>query len=1089
MQWTGTFKAFMSLPPVVPTTGAISISPHDPGNLGTPPQTWTTQVTGQGLNQVKWQVVTPNMKTINLAYGSTTNSGSVPNYNSGDIINFTGYGTGFTLTRVGTTGSVFRAQGSTGFDSITIPNETDPANIRYQVDGTGGQGIPSYTLTNLTNNVGSITATFTRSGDVLIVKSLDETLGDTSGPVIFNGTAVKKITLTPTNPGDLGTAPKDWTTTANVTGLTQVKWAVFDANFNSSMTWQTVNVTNGTVSITCTFKAVGDRLVVKSLDDTVEAVSGQVAFGTVVKSISISPSNPGDLGTAPKTWTTTATATGLSQIKWAVFDTNFNSDMTWQVVNVTNNSASITCTFKAVGDRLVVKSVDDAVETVSGQVSFSSTGGNPDTQTDAEFVASFFQDLTVGPNIEREAGAGRSRAYFDKLKSDSNSTHIRLFIPTKNSWGFPTDATIKTYLTSIANAVAAGFKVFIDLQDVCEPADVYSDPSTGKTTLPAMLTYLSRAGGLIADQNFDKRKVAVGAVQEWAYKTNVFYEKARTDATAALRAKLPGFLLIENGADWNAPTTLVNGTFNVSADKRVCYQWHEYNMSAELQSAAKSTGDKVKTWADGKGVVAFCGEWGKGPASGPADGLPTTLMPDIINAICKGAGHQRPLLWTITNGTWWKMNTAGTLDLKPANATALVAGDTYIKTQSYYVAPSTTPTTPTMPSDPTPSPGTSDPQTVIDVLHRGQSNAYYADQYGGPARLKETLASLTGITINMISRKETTNNTIHSGTYTYWKSPYNSDGRWINPPSNDATGYASAPSSWTNASPMTQTVAATTAYVNADSKVPLIDAVLHWEYDLAMEDSASKTAYPNAILEPGRRILAARPKDSGKYIRAILYCPYQGGAWNSLNTITTTWGAHTSDSTKNTVWGCGNMMDGQPNTQYTASGDFSHWGDQSAPRIYPRVAFNLAKIIWQRGWCASTVDLSDCPSMGPYIASATRSGSTSVVVTITHDKGNALVQGIDGIDWAAFTYTSNSGAHVAASGGAILTATTVRVDWSAAVPNTGNERVFHCYNPNFRRKQLIRDNWHTIRPAKYANVPNIAVVEFPIQRTNSGVVF
>lgn len=33
----------------------------------------------------------------------------------------------------------------------------------------------------------------------------------------------------------------------------------------------------------------------------------------------------------------------------------------------------------------------------------------------------------------------------------------------------------------------------------------------------------------------------------------------------------------------------------------------------------------------------------------------------------------------------------------------------------------------------------------------------------------------------------------------------------------------------------------------------------------------------------------------------------------------------------------------------------------------------------------------------------------------------------------------------------------------------------------------IRDDWHAIRPAKYGNVPHVGMVEFPLQRTLSGV--
>jgi hypothetical protein len=178
-------------------------------------------------------------------------------------------------------------------------------------------------------------------------------------------------------------------------------------------------------------------------------------------------------------------------------------------------------------------------------------------------------------------------------------------------------------------------------------------------------------------------------------------------------------------------------------------------------------------------------------------------------------------------------------------------------------------------------------------------------------------------------------------------------------------------------------------------------------------------------------------------------------------------------------------LDAQPNTQWIPSGDFSHWGDQSGPRIYPRIAFRLAKLCWDKGWAPSGVDLADCPAEGPRIQSASRSGN-SVDVVIAHDRGGSLVAGQDGIDWACFTASDGAGNnHFDATGGAITGANTIRVDFPSQ-PAAGG-RIWHCFFPVFRRRQVIRDNWHAIRPAKYAAVPHVGVVEFPLQRTAQGV--
>jgi hypothetical protein len=1068
------------VPPVDPT--AIVLTPSAPGNLGIAPQSWTTQVSAPNRTQVKYYIGVAGQKSINVAYGTLANSASVPGYNRGDTINFTGYGANFSFVRVGTTGNIFRAQGVNGFDTITVPNETDVTNIAYTVDGAGGTSQLSYQILDLTNGVANLTVTFKRPGDSLIIKNLDESISATSSSVAFSGVTVRKIEITPHNPGDLNTAPASWPVTVTATGMTQVKWAILSAD-GTFGNFTVLDLTNGTVSITPSFTAVGQKLVVRSVDDIISDTSEAVAFSTVAKSIALSPQNPGDLGTAPSNWTTTANVTGLTEVIWAVFDANFASDMTWQTVSVVAGKASITCTFKKAGDRLVVKSKDYAQEAVSGQVAFNTVVVPPPTEEtdDYTFVQSFFQDLTNGPNIEREAGSGRNKAYFEKIVTDSASTHVRFFVPTKRSWGFASDATLKTYFDSCVNAIAAGLKVFIDAMDVCEPTDVYSDTSTGKTPHPDTVAFMTRFAKLAATYNFDKRKIAFGSAQEWAYKTHVFYSVARKAFTAAMRAELPGYLLIENGANWNDPTTLVDGTFEIFTDARVAYQWHEYNMSAEKASAAKATGDKVKTWADGKKVFAFCGEWGKGPASGPADGVQTTLIPDCIKAIAENAGHQRPLIWTITNGTWWKMNTAGTLNLKTDVAAALVAGDTYIRKQAYWKS-----NTVTQPTNPTPG-----LVTKIQVRHRGQSNAYYADQYAAPTRMQEMMADLTTLTVDMISRKEqtTNDNTIHSGTFTYWKSPYNSDPRWINPPSNDATGYGSDSSTWTNAGPLTQTLAATNNFVSSDKAIPLYDLILHWEYDLAMEDSASKAAYTKGRDEVAKRLLAAKPKDDGKYIQMIAYCPYEGGNWNALSNINTAWAVMTADASRNTIMAAGNMMDGQKNTQYVAAGDNSHWGNLSGPRIYLRCACVAAKDAWTRGWLPTTVDLTDLPTYGPKMASASRGTSSSLTVTVKHDKGTALVTSDSTINWGSFSYTSNNGSHVFPTGGAILSPTTFRLDFSAAIPSTGTEKLFNCFHPYFRYRNILRDNWHSIRPSKYDNIRNIANLEFPMQRDVAGITF
>ncbi len=1071
MIYDSAFMGLMGVTPPAATPAIITLSPHDPGDLGTAPKGWSTQVSAPTLTQIKWRVGIDGAKTINFAFG-TPGQTAVSNYNHGDVINFTGYGTGFTLVKDVSGPNTFLAQGSNGSTLVIIGKETKVSDVRYTIAGSGGTGPIAYTVVNLTAGVTTINATFTIAGDSLVVKNLDETAGDTSGAVLFSGATTRSITLAPKNPGDLGTAPANWTTTANALNLPQVKWAVFDANFNSAMEWQIVSVTNNSVSITCSFTKVGDRLVVKSLDDLVEDVSGQVAFSVVPKTISLSPNAPGDLGTAPKNWTTTANVSGLPQVKWAVFDANFNSSMTWQVVNVTNGTASITCTFNQAGERLIVKSLDDTVEIVSSQVSFSTVTVPPTISDDLAFAKAWLAPLTNGVNIEREAGGGRDAAYFSRLKANGIS-HVRFFVPTKASWGFASNDTLKYYFDSIAAASSVGMPSHIDAQDVCEPGDLQDSGTNG---------YVKRFGEQFAARNFDPRLVLLGAVQEYAYMDNAFYEPFRNNYHNILRALCPKHIIVDNSANWGDPYTLINGTFTLNADKRKIYQWHSYPYDADDLQSMTNLGNDLKDWADTNNVPVYCGEIGLGPANGDRS-REFNRFNDVIYAAAHGFGHQRPTHWTITNGSFWRFNPSDSYDLKTEFVDALKEGNTFIKTQSYYNA------------NPGGSAGTGGQVpatpgivTNVDALFRGQSNAYLADQYGAPTRLKETFDNLTGITMNVISRKETTNNTLHSGTYSFWDNPYNSEGRWLSapgtPPDQD---YTTSPSTWTSNGPMTETVAAVTAYVSSNQDVPLIDIRLHWEYDLGVFDGNANTAYREGTWEITKRIMAARPKKAGRSMHLYAYCPYQGGGTNNLDNMMVSWLSDIADSSRDVLLACGNMMDGQPNTQYDAGGDFSHWGDQSAPRIYPRIAFRLAKEVYRRGWTGTSINLDDCPSMGPYISSVTRAGS-SANVNVVADKGTGLVQGIDGVDWGAFTISNTNGT-INATGGAITGNNTISVDFGSALPNTGSEKFGHCYFPNFRRKQIIRDNWHSIRPAKYAAVPNIAVVEFPLQRTTSLISF
>src|SRR5690349_24630033 len=101
---------------VVVPPSAITLNPTDPGDLGTAPATWATRVTATGLTQVKWTVGIPGAKTIQFV--RTSAGTSVPGYNHGDVINFSGYGSNFSLTKDASGPNRFLVSGGLGSTSF-----------------------------------------------------------------------------------------------------------------------------------------------------------------------------------------------------------------------------------------------------------------------------------------------------------------------------------------------------------------------------------------------------------------------------------------------------------------------------------------------------------------------------------------------------------------------------------------------------------------------------------------------------------------------------------------------------------------------------------------------------------------------------------------------------------------------------------------------------------------------------------------------------------------------------------------------------------------------------------------------------------
>jgi hypothetical protein len=185
------------------------------------------------------------------------------------------------------------------------------------------------------------------------------------------------------------------------------------------------------------------------------------------------------------------------------------------------------------------------------------------------------------------------------------------------------------------------------------------------------------------------------------------------------------------------------------------------------------------------------------------------------------------------------------------------------------------------------------------------------------------------------------------------------------------------------------------------------------------------------------------------------------------------WVQDVADPSLNVVMAAGNMLDGEIRTEY--GDDYSHNNNASLTRQTTRAAIRLARSCWEKGWCPSGVDLSWLPSLGPRIVSGSRSGN-SANLTVQHDKGTDLLPGASGVQWSSFRCPQVG----RATGGAITGANTIRVDFGGTLP--AGAQITYCENNWFNARQIIRDNWHSIRPAQSTGIPYIGEYEALLQR-------
>lgn len=379
----------------------------------------------------------------------------------------------------------------------------------------------------------------------------------------------------------------------------------------------------------------------------------------------------------------------------------------------------------------------------------------------------------------------------------------------------------------------------------------------------------------------------------------------------------------------------------------------------------------------------------------------------------------------------------------------------------------------------------------LDVLIRGQSNGFMAVEFGADRRLADTLAALTGMSVNLISRRGNADgaNTHHSSSSHAWVDPYDfSFATWLRVPGGDygsnagrmAIPYGGDPAGWSADNALSECLAAVARFGTPDASVPFVDLPVHHEYDLVMYGDA-QPSYAGIVREVARRIRVQANRPAGRHFLSRLNCPYVGKTLRAIDAIGAAWEAEIAAGQ---AFRAPNMQDAT-----NLNNDSSHWNADGPQRSFPRAAFAAASALWAAGLCPpGSLGLGDAPRAGPGLGTgATRVSASQVDFNVAHDRGTAIGGQSGFIDWSAFAWITGGGAAAgSATGGSVSGSGLVSLAFPGNVPASG-ARLTYCRYPGYRADRLLVDNWHSIRPAKYANVPWIGTVVFPLRRDVVGV--
>ncbi len=295
--------------------------------------------------------------------------------------------------------------------------------------------------------------------------------------------------------------------------------------------------------------------------------------------------------------------------------------------------------------------------------------------SDHQWMQNWLKPLTLGVNIERDNLNFITPALVDQLLS-CGITHARLFPYTNATFGFKSRSQMAGFYDAVAYLISRGLKVLLDLQDVCSLQEI-----ANAGTQP----FITQCVQDIAARNFNPDYFAVGYANETAAGSNAEWNPYNTLYLSIMRAYLPGYPLLCGGAQWHGVDAMVDGTHTIYTDKRILYQWHSYEGSATTSSAWAYRHNQLSNWATANEVTTINGEYSLYAPT--PDENTYSQYPSIIDAFAKGAGPQRGTMWTITNGSYFRINISGTNGmLRPEIVTAFTAATAYIRAQPYYSA-------------------------------------------------------------------------------------------------------------------------------------------------------------------------------------------------------------------------------------------------------------------------------------------------------------------------------------------------------------------------------------------------------------------